>query len=60
MAADEKTNLKMEEINRKEKMEGTVVKTMLAGAIIDVGMETPGILHISQLQKNCKKKRVIR
>jgi len=56
MAADEKTNLKMEEIDRKEKMIGTVVKTMLAGAIIDVGMDAPGILHISQLQKEAVNK----
>ena len=56
MAADEKTHQKLEEINRKEKLTGTVVKTMLAGAIIDIGMDAPGILHISQLQKEAVNK----
>ena len=56
MAAEEKTHQKIEEINRKEKRTGTVVKTMLAGAIIDIGMDTPGILHISQLQKEAVNK----
>jgi len=56
MAAEEKTHQKIEEINRKEKRTGTVVKTMLAGAIIDIGMDAPGILHISQLQKEAVNK----
>jgi ribosomal protein S1 len=56
MAAEEKTHQKIEEINRKEKLTGTVVKTMLAGAIIDIGMDAPGILHISQLQKEAVNK----
>jgi len=51
MAAEEKTNRTIEEINRKEKFTGTVVKTMLAGAIIDMGIDVIGILHISQLKK---------
>lgn len=51
MAADEKTHQNLEEINRKDQLTGTVIKTMLAGAIIDIGLEAPGILHISQLQE---------
>ena len=49
MAAEEHPRKRLEEINRKEKLQGTVVKTLLAGAIIDVGLEVPGIIHISQL-----------
>lgn len=51
MEADEKTHLSVENINRKDKFTGTVVKTMLAGAIIDIGSDATGILHISQLQE---------
>jgi small subunit ribosomal protein S1 len=38
------------EIKRKTKYTGTVVKTTLAGALIDIGVGTPGVVHISQLQ----------
>ncbi len=38
------------EIKRKTKYTGTVVKTTLAGALIDIGIGTPGVVHISQLQ----------
>lgn len=41
----------LEEIKRKAHFTGTVVKTTLAGAIVDIGLETPGVVHISQLQK---------
>ena len=36
----------------KTRMQGKVVKTTLAGALIDVGHQLPGVLHISQLQKD--------
>lgn len=51
MATEEKTHLNIEEINRKDRFTGTVVKTMMAGAVIDIGLDAPGILHISQLQE---------
>ncbi len=35
----------------KMKLSGKVIKTTLAGAIIDIGQELPGVIHISQLQK---------
>lgn len=35
----------------KTKLTGKIVKTTLAGAIVDLGQELPGVLHISQLQK---------
>lgn len=39
------------DLERKMPLTGTVKKTTLAGAVIDVGVETPGVIHISQLQK---------
>jgi small subunit ribosomal protein S1 len=36
----------------KTRLTGKVVKTTLAGALIDVGHQLPGVLHISQLQKD--------
>lgn len=38
------------EIKRKTHFTGTVVKTTLAGAVIDIGLGTPGVVHISQIQ----------
>jgi predicted RNA-binding protein with RPS1 domain len=40
------------EIKRKMQLTGTVIKTTLAGAIVDIGLEIPGVVHISQLQKD--------
>jgi small subunit ribosomal protein S1 len=39
------------EVKRKMHFTGTITKTTLAGAIVDVGLEVPGVVHISQLQK---------
>lgn len=39
------------EIKRKQHFTGRVVKTTLAGAIVDIGVGMPGVVHISQLQK---------
>jgi ribosomal protein S1 len=41
----------IEELERKMHFKGKIVKTTLAGAIVDIGMEIPGVVHISQLQK---------
>ncbi len=41
----------LEEIKAKQHFTGKVLKTTLAGAIVDIGMPVPGIVHISQLQK---------
>ena len=35
----------------KTKLTGKILKITLAGALVDVGQPLPGILHISQLQK---------
>jgi ribosomal protein S1 len=50
-AEEEKNQMNLENLNRKDKLTGTVIKTMLAGAVIDIGLEATGILHISQIQK---------
>jgi ribosomal protein S1 len=39
----------LSEIKRKMHFEGTVVKTTLAGAIVDIGQGVPGVVHISRL-----------
>ena len=36
----------------KTKLSGTVVKITLARALVDVGQELPGVIHISQIQKD--------
>jgi ribosomal protein S1 len=39
----------LSEIKRKQHFTGTVIKTTLAGAVVDIGEATPGVVHISQL-----------
>jgi ribosomal protein S1 len=36
----------------KTKLSGKVVKTTLAGVLVDIGQELPGVIHISQLQND--------
>src|SRR4030067_2607934 len=36
----------------KTKLSGKVLKTTLAGALVDVGLNIPGVIHISQLSKD--------
>jgi len=35
----------------KAHLTGKVIKTTIAGAIVDIGQKVPGVIHISQLQK---------
>lgn len=42
----------LESLQRKAHFTGTVVKTTLAGAIVDINIGVPGVVHISQLQKD--------
>ena len=44
-------NLGLAELKRKTKLAGTILKTTLAGAVVDIGLEVPGVIHISQLQE---------
>ena len=39
------------ELEPKTRLTGKITKTTLAGALVDVGQPLPGVLHISQLQK---------
>lgn len=41
----------LDQVKRKTHLTGKVVKIGLAGAVIDVGLGVPGVLHISQLQQ---------
>ncbi len=41
----------LEGIKRKMKFSGVVKKINIAGAIVDVGLAVPGVVHISQLQE---------
>lgn len=43
--------MRIEDLKRKQHFTGKVIKTTLAGAIVDIGLEIPGAIHISQLQK---------
>jgi ribosomal protein S1 len=36
----------------KTKLSGKILKTTLAGALVDVGQNVPGVIHISQLSEN--------
>jgi len=40
----------------KTKLSGKVLKTTLAGALVDVGQSVPGVIHISQLSENAVNK----
>ena len=40
----------IEDVKPKDQFTGTVVKTMLAGAAVDISVGVPGFIHISQLQ----------
>lgn len=39
------------ELKPKTRLMGRVVKTTLAGALLDIGMDIPGIVHISQMSE---------
>lgn len=41
----------VEDLEPKMKIPGKVIKTSLAGAIVDVGVEYPGVVHISRLKE---------
>jgi len=46
----------IKEIKNKMYFKGKVVKTTLAGALVDIGIDTPGMVHISQLKKSPAKR----
>jgi len=40
----------------KTKLSGKILKTTLAGALVDIGQSVPGVIHISQLQQDAVNK----
>jgi ribosomal protein S1 len=44
-------NIDLADLKRKTQFTGTILKTALAGALVDIGVEVPGVIHISQLQE---------
>jgi len=48
--ADNETN--NSGIKRKQHFKGKVIKTTLAGAVVDIGQSKPGIVHIAHLSKS--------
>jgi ribosomal protein S1 len=50
-STDNAQELAIQNLKRKTKLTGTVLKTTLAGALVDIGLPTPGVIHISQLQE---------
>src|SRR3972149_6099499 len=40
----------------KTRLSGKILKTTLAGALVDIGQNIPGVIHISQLQKDAVNK----
>ena len=52
VATPENAEIKdLSDVKRKMKFTGKIVKIALAGALVDIGLEMPGVVHISQLQK---------
>jgi small subunit ribosomal protein S1 len=47
-----KVTAQVSALKPKTKLKGKVVKTTLAGVLVDIGQELPGVIHISQLQKD--------
>jgi len=47
----ESSNNPLANLKKKAQFTGQVIKTTLAGAIVDIGIGIPGVVHISQLQE---------
>jgi small subunit ribosomal protein S1 len=47
--AEVSENTDLNNLKRKMRFSGIVIKTTLAGAVIDIGLSVPGVVHISQL-----------
>jgi ribosomal protein S1 len=43
-------NVDINNVKRKMHFTGTVTKITLAGAVVDIGLDVPGVVHISQLK----------
>ncbi len=45
------TTNSVQDIQRKQHFKGKVIRTTIAGAIVDIGLSLPGVVHISHLRK---------
>ena len=45
------TTNSVQDIQRKQHFKGKVIRTTIAGAIVDIGLPLPGVVHISHLRK---------
>ncbi len=50
-AAETAQQIALDDIKRKTHFNGVVKKITLAGALVDIGLTVPGVVHISQLQE---------
>ena len=50
------TPTSLPDIKQKSQLTGKVVKTTLAGVLVDLGLPVPGVIHISQLSDGAVKK----
>jgi ribosomal protein S1 len=50
-STDNTQEIAIQNLKRKTMLTGTVLKTTLAGALVDIGLPIPGVIHISQLQE---------
>ena len=48
---DSAPSVDLASIKRKTHFSGTILKASLAGAVVDIGLEVPGVVHISQLRE---------
>ncbi len=51
MSPENTQPITLADLKRKMKFSGKVLKTTLAGAVVDIGLEVPGVVHISQLRQ---------
>lgn len=53
---NENTSTPLTDVKPKTQLVGKVVKTTLAGVLVDLGLPVPGVIHISQLSDDTVKK----
>jgi len=51
MSENADNTIDLKDVKRKMRFSGKVIKTTLGGAIVDIGLDKPGIVHISRLHK---------
>lgn len=51
MSENADNTIELKDVKRKMRFSGKVIKTTLGGAIVDIGLDKPGIVHISRLHK---------